>query len=236
VSEFPGRVVFGGPLSPIGWTVGFLQATFDRVQPTMRAWLDERASVLVRYKQFRLGSEPILEALSRLDPLQTPPKRELIVAMRSGWTAHFVNNHLGGDSQSWTGHLSRVLGCSGVIATHIPLGHYPYPATQLDLFGPDGDLPSGHVRAIYAGVYDEGTWQFDAFGRVQPWEEPERYEERSLRDRFDRELLLRYLAALGIDADDPASYGESALIQTRAAFRPRTTSVRDEQRRLEIGP
>jgi hypothetical protein len=92
------------------------------------------------------------------------------------------------------------------------------------------------VRAIYAGVYDEGTWQFDAFGRVQPWEEPERYEERRLRDRFDRELLLRYLAALGIDADDPASYGESALIQTRAAFRPRTTSVRDEQRRLEIAP
>jgi hypothetical protein len=77
------------------------------------------------------------------------------------------------------------------------------------------------VRAIYAGVYDEGTLQFDAFGRVQPWEEPERYEERRLRDRF---------------ADDPASYGESALIQTRAAFRPRTTSVRDEQRRLEIAP
>jgi hypothetical protein len=54
VSGFPGRVVFGGPLSPIGWTVGFLQAAFDRVQPTVRRPAFRPRTTSVRDEQRRL--------------------------------------------------------------------------------------------------------------------------------------------------------------------------------------
>jgi len=64
------------------------------------------------------GSFP--DAFLALAPLETPPTRQ-IVARTSGdeWTANVVNNHLGGDSVSWCGHLSSVLGCAAIEATHI---------------------------------------------------------------------------------------------------------------------
>jgi hypothetical protein len=52
---------------------------------------------------------------------------------------------------------------------------------------------------------------FDAWGPEQPYEEPERYRRRLIRDRFTREMLLRYLEALGITPEDPDWYTDAAL-------------------------
>jgi hypothetical protein len=183
-----------------------------------------------RFVERSLGPRPILEQLGLLDPLQTPPKKQLLVATHGGWTAHLHNTHLGGDSTAWTHHLGGVLRCRAVLATHIPVGQYPYPATQLEVRG------DGHTRSVSAGVFDEGRWQFEAFGPEQGWEEPDRYRARRIRDRFDRELLLRYLELLGIEPDDPAFYGEGILVETRSWFEPRTTRIADEQERLAIRP
>jgi hypothetical protein len=221
VAGFPGRVVFGGPLSPVGWRVGFLEAPFSEVTDAELRWLDELGNWVLRFRTERLGPQPILDQLTRLDPLQTPPKRQLLVANGATWTAHFTNDHLGGDSTSWVGYLTGVLRCRGVIATHIPPGHYSYPSTQFSLHGPEGER-----RWVSAGIYDKGSWEFEALGDPQPFELAER--------RLDRDLLLHYLTAVGIEADEPAAYGDGMLIRTRGPWRPRTSSVAETQREYGI--
>jgi hypothetical protein len=223
LAGYPGRIVFGGPLSPVGWSIGFLEAAFAEVVAAHRRWLDELSNWVLRYRDECLGATPIQQQLARLDPLQTPPKRQLVVANGPSWTAHFTNDHLGGDSVSWVGHLCGVIGCRGVIATHIPVGQYPYPATRFSLHSPEGE-----VRWLSAGIYDGGRWEVEALGEPQPFEEPGR--------PLDRELLLRYLTELGIDADEPDAYGEGVLVRTRGPWRPRTSTIAETQREYEIGP
>ena len=107
--------------------------------------------------------------------------------------------------------LSRIAGTRGVLAGHIPQEQYPYPATQFHLFGSGGD----YVRTIDCGVFDSGRWSFEAYGTEQPFEELDAYGSRHVRDRFTRPMLLRYLSALGIDADITSSYGPAVLVQAR---------------------
>jgi hypothetical protein len=70
-------------------------------------------------------------------------------------------------------------------------------------------------------------------GPEQSWEEPNRCRARRVRDRFDRELLLRHFQRLGLAPGDPAFYGEGVLVETHSWFEPRTTPIADDdQRRL----
>jgi hypothetical protein len=63
---------------------------------------------------------------------------------------------------------------------------------------------------------NDGYWTFDTAGQQQPFERPERYAERRIRDRFTPDMLRSYLAALGIRAFDEDFYmpdGEALLIE-----------------------
>lgn len=261
---FPGRVVFGGPLSPLGWSVGFVEAPLPDVLEAMRrhwAYLEhvdpmeehirEQRAQGVRietyygplaprekqkptYRITELGREGILEQLGRLDPLQSPPMRELVASLDPGWTANFTNDHLGGDSDSWAHNLCEALGCRALLATHIPSNHYSYPATQLTLLGPGGDPLLHHVRTISAGVFEEERWQFEVIGEAQTFEDVERYGTRRIKDRFNREILLEYLAAFGVEPDNPDQYGEGVLVETLAKWDVRTSSVAATQREYGI--
>ena len=54
MAGFPGRVVFGGPLSPVGWRVGFLEAPVSEVTDAERRWLDELGNWVLRFRTERL--------------------------------------------------------------------------------------------------------------------------------------------------------------------------------------
>ncbi len=47
--------------------------------------------------------------------------------------------------------------------------------------------------------YEKRGWHWDEEGEPQPYERPERYRTKSLRARFDRELLFDYARSLGVD-------------------------------------
>lgn len=72
-------------------------------------------------------------------------------------------------------------------------------ATIFELHGPEGT-----ERAVDAT--NDGHWVFGAHGAPQPFERPERYAERRIRDRFTPQMLGAYLAALGIRAFDEGFY------------------------------
>jgi hypothetical protein len=224
ITKFHGRVVFGGELSPIGWRVGFVERPLSVVRDTVSAWGDRGE---VSETELAL---PVLDQLAELLPLEMPFTRRLLVDTRAGWTAHFDNERLGGDPQGWIGSLASFHDCPGVIASHVPRGQYPYPSTQFWLLQRGADGHWDYVRTVTAGVFDSGRWLFDTSGEVQPYEETDAYGGRLGRNRFTREMLLRYLAALGIDADNPDFYGPGVLYQESADWRRKTLTL-DEARR-----
>jgi hypothetical protein len=140
------------------------------------------------------------------------------------------NSRGGGDSVSWVGYLSGVLKCRGVIASHVPPSQYPYPSTQFELLGPGGKKPLGYVRTVSAGIYDEGRWRFLVSGEPQSFEDPSAYGSKRIRDRFNRALLVQYLAALGIAVDDPSFFRTGLLFENLATY-PRWTKSFEETRK-----
>jgi hypothetical protein len=219
--------LFGGAAWPLGCKVGFLERPLGDVLTATEAWY---RSLGRRWTKSMLGTQPLLDQLMALAPLQVPPRRQLIVGTKGNWTMHADNSRGGGDSVSWVGHLSGVLKCHGVIAEHVPSSQYPYPSTQFELLGPEGTPPLRYIRTVSAGIYDEGRWRFLANGPVQPFEKVERYSARKIRDRFDRALLIEYLGALGIRADDPDFFTSGTLLDDGPSQR---WSATIEEARLE---
>jgi hypothetical protein len=203
------EVVFGGGLWPLGQTVGFVElelaGTIEAYRAWTRGWQPPRPS----FNQVRETN--LADQLPRLLPLEMPYTRRLLVAHGQRWTAIFDNSRGGGDPYPAVAELSRIAGTRGVLAGHIPQEQYTYPVTQFHLFGSEGD----YVRTIDCGVFDSGRWSFDARGTEQPFEERAAYSARRVRDRFTRPMLLRYLSALGIDADTMSTYGPAVLVQAR---------------------
>ncbi|MCP3918017.1 MAG: hypothetical protein GY711_20915 [bacterium] len=104
--------------------------------------------------------------------------------------------------------LAQWLKARCVMAMHAPPYGSGHAATQLWLMGPDGSSPGGTVRTLAAHCA-EGSWSWHASGAVQDLEEPERYGERRIRDRFRREDLVRYLERVGVRVDDGRFFGRA---------------------------
>lgn len=59
-----------------------------------------------------------------------------------------------------------------------------------------------------------------------PFEDPDRYTARRIRDRFDRPMLMSYLRANGIDADERSYWGQGLVIrQSVSAPRRKETAA-----------
>jgi hypothetical protein len=208
------NVVFGGGLWPLGWSVGYVEADLSSVAKAFSSWMK---ALRQRARVTELDG-PLVDQLATLEPLEAPLTRELLVGTTGAWTAHFSNSIGGGNSWPRVSYLADRLETRWVVATHIPPHQYSLPATQLWLGGPSGDS-LGYVRTIAAGVFDEGRWTFETSGAIQPWEDPDVYAAPRIQDRFTRELLLRYLHALGIDADEPSFYGRGLRFDERSVWR-----------------
>ena len=203
------EVVFGGGLWPLGQKVGFVELEFAAAIEAYRAWTRGWKPPRPSFKEVR--ETLLIDQLPRLLPLEMPYTRRLLVAHGQRWTAILDNSRGGGDPYPAVAELSRIAGARGVLAGYTPQEQYPYPATQFHLFGSQGE----YVRTIDCGVFDSGRWSFEAYGTEQPFEELEAYNSRRVHDRFTRPMLLRYLSALGIEADTMSAYGSAVLIHGR---------------------
>lgn len=197
-------VLFGGDACPLGLSVQYVEAPEqDVVAAFPGEWAHCTASPTGR---------TFPEALPALLPFQAPWSR-MLTARVGDWTA-LTNNDIGGGDPSAPGPaVADALGVRCVVALHAPPYGPGHAATQLEVMGPGGEPPLMHVRALSAHAED-GRWGWYESGTPYPFEETDRYARRRKRDRFDRELLLTYLAALGIPVDDE-EYGEATLHQGR---------------------
>lgn len=216
-------VVFGGELWPVGNGVAFVELPLADAVAAYREGLNPPP----RFAQ--LGGLPIIDLMATLLPLQMPYKRRLFVGTTSSWTAIFDNSRTGGDPYSQA-RLATAQGVRAVAATHAPETQTELPATQFHLLGPTGEPPLMYVRTIDAGRFDSGRWEFLTWGTPQPFEDTDAYGRKRIRDRFTREMLLDYLLALGIRADDPDFYSEGVLATDTANWSPGWSGTLDKVR------
>jgi hypothetical protein len=221
------NVVFGGGLWPIGQSIAFVELTLDKTLEHYKGWATNWDAA----PSFReLGDAPVIDLLRALLPLEMPYRRRVLVGTAGGWTAILDNSRGGGDPFPPASYLSGSASVRGIVAGHTPPEQSPHPATQFHLFGPTGEPPLMYVRTIDAGIFDEGRWRFDTWGTPQPFEDMERYNARLVRDRFDRTLLLEYLAALDIHADDPDWYRGGVLVTDSGRWKPGWTATLEQAR------
>jgi hypothetical protein len=127
-------VVLGGPLSPLGWHVGFVEAPVGIVRDQLLAWRRSLGADL--YVDEDLAPWP--RCLLALNPLEAPWTTELLIGHGQGWTAYLNNDLNGGDPFPAANYLARILGVRWLVAAHQPLTAVGHASTQLSLGGPGG--------------------------------------------------------------------------------------------------
>jgi len=216
--------LLGGDASPAGWCVRFVDAPFDTTLAMHLAWrrsLPDGPPVTVS------PPLPFAQALQELTPFEAPWTRELLIPL-GGWTAYLNNGVHGGDPTASAIVTSRSLGVRHVVAMNTQQYGPGHSATQLWLSGPGGEPPLMSIRTISAYQQD-ARWSWSESGEPQPFEDTERYTRRRIRDRFDREALVSYLAALSIDLADDSRWGDGVIVQQDATW-PRRTVTWSEAR------
>jgi hypothetical protein len=89
-----------------------------------------------------------------------------------------------------------------------PVGKNEWPLEEFDLMRGG---PRGRLRHVWVALDADG-WKYSAEGEPQAFEEPNRYKERSIKNRLTRPQILRYVARLGIDLEDVGRGRESRLL------------------------
>ncbi|HVF03284.1 MAG TPA: hypothetical protein VNA20_00450 [Frankiaceae bacterium] len=222
-------LLLGGVANPLGRGVQYVEAPFDATLAELLRWRRGLGKT-VRVSKPRAFEE----ALVALTPFEAPWTRELLAPCGDRWTAYLNNFVNGGDITASAIVVAMRLGVRHVVADHSPKDR-GMAATQLWLSGPEGEPPLMYIRTV-ASVCEDGRWAWDARGEVQPFERTERYEARLVRERFDRPLLVEYLAALGIPADDDDAYGPGVVVTEVVPWRRRTVPLDEARRELGLEP
>lgn len=204
--------LLGGAANPLGSTMHFIEAPVEAV-------IAAYGEIFYDFREGGSATETGRRfdgALPLLLPLEAPWTR-VLVSQCGQWTALTNNGHQGGDSTAPGPAISDRLKVRCVVASCVPRYGPGHQSTQLEILGPEGVPPLMYLRSISASATD-GRWEWHTSGDPLEFEHAGRYSARLVRQRFDRDLLLSYLAALGIPAATDDAYGAAVLLQNNAAY------------------
>lgn len=179
-----------------------IDARIGRVRACYETWL----SSFIDGVEGRSLTGSLDDAFSALLPLTIAKNRTLLLPMVSGWTAVFRNGIQGSDPASAMPPLAAEMDCRAMRICCSPPGAR-HRAVIWEVYDPAATRgQASPLRRSIAAANDGGRWVFEQFGAPYPFERPERYAAPRKRDRFDRDLLLEYLAAVGIGAIGDAMF------------------------------
>jgi hypothetical protein len=126
-------------------------------------------------------------------------RRRLFIATAAGWTACFQSGIDGSDPYPAMSLLAEKLGVLAMRVCSAPPGAQ-WPANIWEVYAPTelGGVPPLHYRRSICASNDGGRWVFDQSGAPYDFEDQSRYAAPRKRDRFDRDLLTRYLEQFGL--------------------------------------
>lgn len=188
---------------PVTEELGLVDAPVEAVVDTYDAWNREHGTTQHR----RMVDTSLADAFAALPPLSMELRRTVFVATRVGWTAFFRSGITGSDPTSSMSQLAKRL---RVVAMSVGITppSATLPAVRWFVFAPPalgGDALLYERRVVYA-INEGGRWAFYQKGEPYPFEQSERYDARRKRDRFPPQLLIQYLAALGLAPFEEAFY------------------------------
>jgi hypothetical protein len=228
--------------APVTSEMGFLETSAEHAAHAFATWQGGLMAPRGITVEVRPVSGTLEQALSTLLPLTTPePRRDLFIPTRSSWAGYVENARGGTDAASVMAYMARTLGCRGLRVVAVPntyrKGKGRYGAVMLELYGPHRTAWINTVRAVSASN-DGGHWVFDQFGEPFPFEKPEQYQARRVRDRFTFDMLKEYLRHLGLSPFEEEFYmpeGAPAwLVEKTGTFVPVQTEYTLAQAREDL--
>lgn len=196
---------------PITFSIGFVEYALESSVQAFVKWKKEVVNEVHQCKRI-IGDFPAV--LKELKPLCTPYRKVLFLETDSTWTAVFFNEKYGQGCPEHMERLSAILNCRSIFAFHAPhmtgqsgstSANDTYGGTILSINDPRCKGVINEVRSIYLG-HDGTKWEFETFGQIQPFENPDYYRKRKKTDRFNREILDEYLGHFGIRFFCPRFY------------------------------
>ncbi len=220
--------LLNGPLAPIGWRIGVIDARLNAVIREVTEWRRRLGQGVSTTRIAALWPS----GLHWLEPLESPWSRSLFVEHSDRWTI-FLNNHLqSGDPASIVGMLIPRLSCRAFVASYHPMTRTDEALAEFQVYDPFAPAPLHLLRSV-AGRAEAGVWEWHATGEAEAFEDIGRYEHPDIAQRLDRPLIAAYLTACGIDIDDAAKYGEAALMTQLGAWARHTLTL--DQARAQWG-
>jgi hypothetical protein len=217
-------LLLGGVLAPAGLSTSFVHAEFAAAVDALTQW---RRSV---GQEVELSPIDLGMTLASIEPFEAPWTKELLFDCGE-WTAYLNNGIDGGDPTAAAPSLANELGVDLLVAIPAPPHGPGRSSTQLWVLGPSGTPPLMYRRTVSADCAD-GRWSWHAHGEPLPFEDLARYGARRIRDRFDRPMLIDYLRANGIRADERDFWGNGVLIRQSVPYSTRQETAEQVRNRF----
>jgi len=194
--------------SPITSEIGFLECNAETAKDAYLNWMQPiQAERNIIVEGRNVGGDFVSKICSLLPLTSIERRRSLFVPTKSDWTAYFDNGWQGTDAFTAVSYLSQEIGCRGIRAVSILntieqtrtglRGRYGATIFELYASSTDGCSFLNTQRSVFA-ANDGGRWKFGAAGGPLEFEDVKQYESRRIQDRFNPEMLDRYLRSFGI--------------------------------------
>jgi hypothetical protein len=192
------RMLLQGRLAPITQSIGFIYGNYLDVSTAFITWIkgiDVYENYLTKITSHKVKGN-LEQVIRTLLPLQRMSANKYIfIPMKNDWTA-LIDNNFRGTNTSAIVMLPRLIQSHSIWVVNSSFTS-KQGALIMEIFGPEKTDWLNIVRKIRL-TCDYGKWEFEQYGKPLPYEETGRYTARRIRDRFDLELLTRYLHAEGL--------------------------------------
>jgi hypothetical protein len=205
-------MILAPEFAPTTGSLGLLEAPLDDVAKQLHAWYGE----VDQSRSLKPIESSFPDALRRVQPLNAPFFIRLWIATTGArWhTAYFDGFINGSDPFPPISYLAQRIGCFGLVISDQPESEQSYAARRIELYGPNATEWLNLEWGVSV-VNDGGPWVWDHFGPTQPFEEPENYTKRRIRDRFTPDMLRRYCAALDVPMSE-TQFGPRCVLDVPA--------------------
>jgi hypothetical protein len=223
--------ILGDEFAPITSAVGFLELPLDEAAEAVAAiWRSFAREVAIEEV-----NEPFPQSLLKLTPMRVGNRSRALFVSQGAWTAFFDDSASGTDPVSMLIAVCRDR-CRGVAVVAIPDGPFREGSLQFEMFGPARTEFLNYVRTV--GIAKKsGRWQFDSFGKPQPFEDSQSYAARATQDRLSTDLVARYCASLGFEPFEEDAYGDALLVTAPPmGASGEYVALSDRQRALGLPP
>ena len=176
-------------------TVGFFHTDID----SFANWVAERFGDGWSETEVGTGSvSSLIHESIGVEP--TSMRSKVLVVAAQDWSVMFTDGPLGTDTGLVPQRAAQHLGVTGIRATSSEPGPKTFSASILEIYDPNVETP--HLLRALAAAHNGYTWSFDDYGEPFDFENTDAYQQRRIRDRFTRDMLLQYLRELGVPEID----------------------------------